>query len=70
VEKVNGKPIRNLQALAEALAEKPEQNVIDFEGIGRPLVLQRADVENARDRIRKRYNVLNEQFLGRSATSN
>jgi S1-C subfamily serine protease len=70
VQKVNGKPIRNLQALADALAEKPEQYVVEFEGIGRPLVLQRADVESARDRIRKRYNVLTEQFLARPANNN
>jgi hypothetical protein len=70
VDKVNGKPVRNLQALATALAEKPEQYVLEFEGIGRPLVLQRTDVENARERIRKRYNVLTEQFLGSTGTNN
>jgi S1-C subfamily serine protease len=67
VEKVNGQPIRNLAALAAAFAEKPDQYVIEFEGIGRPLVLQRSDVEGARDRIRKRYNVLREQYLGETA---
>jgi len=38
--------------------------VVEFQGLGRPLVLQRSDVEAARERIRKRYNVLKEQYLG------
>src|SRR5688572_26126356 len=69
VEKINGKPIRKLKDLATALAEKPEQYVIEFDGIGRPLVLQRSDVDAARDRIRKRYNILQEQFLGETPTA-
>jgi S1-C subfamily serine protease len=68
VEKVNGKEIRNLKELAAALAEKPEQYVIEFEGIGRPLVLQRTDVEAARERIGTRYNVRQEQFIGDDST--
>jgi hypothetical protein len=67
VEKVNGKAIRTLKELAAALADQPEQYVIEFEGIGRPLVLQRSDVEAARDRIGKRYNVRQEQFIGDDA---
>jgi hypothetical protein len=69
VEKVNGKEIRTLNQLAAALAEQPEQYVIEFEGIGRPLVMQRSDIEAARDRIGKRYNVRQEQFLGGTGTS-
>ena len=42
--------------------------MIEFEGIGRPLVLQHADVEAARDRIRQRYNVLNEERLDDAPT--
>ena len=38
--------------------------LVEFDGLGRPLVLNRAEVSAARDRIRKRYNVLQEQFLG------
>jgi hypothetical protein len=38
--------------------------LVEFDGLGRPLVLNRAEVNTARDRIRKRYNVLQEQFLG------
>ena len=64
VDKVNGKKIRKLRDLADALAEEKDETLIEFEGMGRPLVLTRADVNAARDRIRKRYNVLQEQFLG------
>ncbi len=63
VKSVNGKAIRNMKQLAEALEEKSEQMLIEFEGIGRPLVLITADVEAARDRIRKRYNVQRESYL-------
>jgi S1-C subfamily serine protease len=65
VDKVNGKKIRNLRELAAALAdEEKEEMLVEFDGLGRPLVLNRAEVNTARDRIRKRYNVLQEQFLG------
>jgi hypothetical protein len=57
-----------MKDLAAALADKPEQYVIDFQGIGRPLVLQRNDVEAARERIIKRYRVDEEQFLGTDET--
>ena len=67
VEKVNGSSIRNLKQLAEALAKLEGQYVIEFEGIGRPLVIQRADLDAARDRIRQRYNVQPDQFLGDEA---
>ena len=60
VESVNGKAIRNMKELAEAFEQKTEQLVIEFEGIGRPLVLNAADVEAAKERIRKRYNVQRE----------
>jgi hypothetical protein len=63
VKSVNGKPIRNIKELAAAFDEKTEQLLVEFEGIGRPLVLNTAEVEAARDRIRKRYNVQRESFL-------
>jgi S1-C subfamily serine protease len=63
VKSVNGKPIRNIKELAAAFEEKTEQLLVEFEGIGRPLVLNTAEVEAARDRIRKRYNVQRESFL-------
>ena len=64
VDKVNGSSIRNLKELAGALAKRADEYVIEFEGIGRPVVLQRADLEAAHERIRQRYSVLQEQFLG------
>ena len=69
VDKVNGTAIRNAKELAAALSKQADEYVIEFEGHGRPLVLQRTDLEAARDRIRQRYNVLQEQFLGDEATT-
>ncbi len=61
VDEVNGKPVKTLKDLAVALAEKPEFYVIKFLGAGRPLVLERSAVEAAKDRIKARYNVTEEQ---------
>ena len=63
VDEVNGKKIRTLDELANALAESPEQLVIRMIGDGPPLVLNRSQVEAARERIKTRYNVLKEQNL-------
>ena len=49
--------------MADAFAEKPEYFVVKFVGAGRPLVLERAAVEAARERIKARYNVTEEQNL-------
>ena len=64
VSKVDGNAVRNLRDLAAALAKPAEEYVLEFEGVGRPLVLMKSDLDAARDRIRKRYSVLQEQFLG------
>jgi S1-C subfamily serine protease len=63
VNSVNGKAVRNMKELAAAFEQKTERLLIEFEGIGRPLVLSTADVEAARERIRKRYNVQRESFI-------
>ena len=63
VDEINGMKIRTLDELASALAETPEQFVIRMIGDGPPLVLDRNKVEVARERIKTRYNVLNEQNL-------
>ena len=68
IRKVNGTAIRNVKELAAAFTKQADEYVIEFEGHGRPLVLQRTDLEAARARIRQRYNVLTEQFLGEDAT--
>ncbi len=69
VHKVNGTAIRNMKELAAAFAKQADEYVIEFESHGRPLVFQRTDLESARNRIRQRYNVLQEQFLGDEATT-
>ncbi len=63
VDEINGKKIRTLNELASALAETPDHFVIRMIGDGPPLVLDRNKVEAARERIKTRYNVLNEQNL-------
>jgi S1-C subfamily serine protease len=63
VDEVNGKKVRTLDELANAFAESPEQLVIRMIGDGPPLVLNRSQIEAARERIKTRYNVLKEQNL-------
>src|SRR3954454_103173 len=63
VDEVNGKKIRKLSDLADAFAEKTERFVIRMIGDGPPLVLDPAEVESARERIKTRYNVVVEQNL-------
>ncbi len=65
VEKVNGRPIKKLADVAEALAAPVDGfTVIELLGSGRPIVLDTAEVEAARKRILQRYNVRQEQELG------
>ncbi len=61
VDEINDKKIKTLKDVAAAFAEKPEFYVVKFVGAGRPLVLERAAVEAARERIKARYNVTEEQ---------
>jgi S1-C subfamily serine protease len=68
IQKVNGADIRNMKDLAAAFAKPAEEYVLEFEGAGRPLVLRSSELEAARERIRKRYNVLQEQYLEDDAT--
>ncbi len=63
VDEINGQKIRTMDDLAKAFAETPEQFLIRMIGDGPPLVLDRAQVESARERIKTRYNVVNEQNL-------
>jgi S1-C subfamily serine protease len=63
VDQINGKKIRTLDELAQAFAERPERFVINMIGDGPPLVLDPKQIDAARERIRKRYNVLQEQNL-------
>ena len=63
LKNVNGAAIRNVKELAAAFAKPADEYVIEFEGAGRPLVLQHSELDAARERIRRRYNVLQEQHL-------
>jgi S1-C subfamily serine protease len=63
VDQINGKKIRTLDELAQAFAERPERFVINMIGDGPPLVLDPKQIDAARERIRRRYNVLQEQNL-------
>ncbi len=63
VDEINGKKVKTLKEFADALAVPAEFYVLKFIGVGRPLVLERAAVEAARERIKKRYNVPEEQNL-------
>ncbi len=63
IDEVNGKKIGTLNDLAQAFAEAPDRFVIKMIGDGPPLVLDRKEVESARERIRTRYNVIKEQNL-------
>lgn len=63
VDEVNGAKIKTLDDLAKAFAETPDRFVIRMLGDGPPLVLDRKEVEAARERIKSRYNVVTEQNL-------
>lgn len=67
VETVNGEKIKTLKDLSDAFAKKTDVYVVEFVGLGRPLVLERAAVEAARERIRTRYNVVDDEYLGEPA---
>src|SRR6266516_273419 len=63
VDEINGKKIRTLDELAKAFTDSQDRLVIRMIGDGPPLVLDRKQVEAARERIKMRYNVLKEQNL-------
>jgi hypothetical protein len=63
VDEINGKKVRTLDDLANALAEPSDRFVINMIGDGPPLVLDPKQVEEARARIKQRYNVIQEQNL-------
>ena len=63
VDEVNGLKVHTLDDLAKALATTPDRFVIKMIGDGPPLVLDPAQIAAARDRIKTRYNVIQEQNL-------
>lgn len=66
VEKINKKKIRTLEDVSEAFKSPAAYYVIEFLGRGRPLVLERNAVLEARARILGGYGVLQEEYLGDS----
>ena len=67
LDNINGQPIRTLRDVAETLAKPADFYVLRFVGNGRPLVLERAAVEQAKERIRSRYGVLKDQLVEQSS---
>jgi hypothetical protein len=63
VDEINGKKIGTLQDLARAFEQPADRFVVKMIGDGPPLVLDPQQVEAARERIKTRYNVLQEQNL-------
>jgi S1-C subfamily serine protease len=63
VDEINGQKVHTMEELAKALSETPDRFVIKMIGDGPPLVLDPKQVEAARERIKKRYNVIAEQNL-------
>jgi hypothetical protein len=63
VDEINGEKVRTMDDLANGLRIPANQYVIKLLGVGRPIVLDRAAVEAARERIDERYNVVKEQNL-------
>jgi len=63
VDEVNGKKVRTLDELAQAFAQPGDRLVINLIGDGPPLVLDPKQVEEARERIKTRYNVVREENL-------
>ncbi len=63
VTEINGQTIRTLADVARVFGETPERFVIRMLGKGKPIVIERDEVEAARDRIRQRYGVTVEQCI-------
>ena len=57
VDEVNGAKIKSLNDLAEAFAKPEKYYVVKVLGEGRPIVLERAAVDAAHERIKTRYKV-------------
>ena len=63
VDKINDQKIQRIDDVAEAFKKPSDYYVIEMVGKGRPLVLERKAVEEARERIRDRYRVATEENL-------
>ena len=63
VDEINGQKIGTLQDLARAFEQPADRFAIKMIGNGPPIVLDSKKVEEARERIKERYNVLVERNL-------
>lgn len=63
VDEINGTKIKRLADVAAEFAKPADYYVIKMAGAGRPIVLERKAVEEARQRILSRYAVTKEQNL-------
>jgi S1-C subfamily serine protease len=63
VDEINGTKIKRLADVAAEFAKPADYYVIKMAGAGRPIVLERKAVEEARKRILSRYAVTREQNL-------
>ncbi len=63
VDEINGRKIRTLRDVSEALKMDVPTHVIRVIGTTRPIVFEAAAVAQARDRIRTRYNINREENL-------
>ena len=63
VDEVNGHRIKHIEDISAAFDEQTDYYVIKFAGGGRPIVLERKAIEEARPRIRERYAVTTEKNL-------
>lgn len=63
VDEVNGRRIKRIEDIAAAFEEKADYYVIKFAGGGRPIVLERKAIEEARARISGRYALTAEKNL-------
>ena len=63
VDEVNGRRIKRIEDIAAAFEEKADYYVIKFAGGGRPIVLERKAIEEARSRISERYALTAEKNL-------
>jgi S1-C subfamily serine protease len=64
VETINGLPIRTLADAAKAFERPAERHVVKMVGAGRPLVIEAKAAAAAAGRIRDRYNVVEDRWLG------
>jgi len=64
VDTINDRKIRRLTDVRDAFAEPAERYVIKLLGQGRPVVLERTALDESRERIRQRYSVPADSYLG------